>query len=327
MLRDSTELKGHALALGFELVGVCAADTAPHLEFYEGWLDRGFHGSMEYLRRHLPLKASPEGLLAGAKSIVAVGLNYRQPDPAREGYPRIASYALGRDYHKVLRSKLNGLGRWIQQVYPGSQYRACVDSAPVFERDYAHLAGLGWFGKNSCLIDSKRGSWFFIGVLLTTVEFQADEPAVGGCGSCRLCIDACPTGAIVFVDGRWQVDSRQCISYLTIEHRGSIEPELAAQMGDWTFGCDVCQDVCPFNQVRESQPLRAVPTTEPDFLRARDWPTLLELAKIGQDKWDELSSGSPIRRTGIDGIRRNAQINIENGTGSAEFNPHKCHGF
>lgn len=315
MACDSNSLKVEAHRLGFDLVGVCDVIEAPHLQFYEEWLGRGFHGSMEYLERQVPLKSSPIELLPGANSIIAVGLNYHQHNVWEAGQPRIAAYALGRDYHRVLRGKLKKLATWVEREFPGAQCRACVDTAPIFERDYAHLAGLGWFGKNTCLIDSKRGSWFFLGLLLTTVSFQADTPAIGGCGSCRKCIDACPTGAIVFEGGRWQVDSTQCISYLTIEHRGHIEISLKEKIGKWTFGCDVCQEVCPFNQARESQPQRAQQSSEEDFLRRKDWPSLVELAQMDDSQWDALTRGSAIRRTGLAGFRRNVQINLENQDG------------
>jgi epoxyqueuosine reductase len=251
-------------------------------------------------------------VLATAKSMVAVAMNYNQPNPALQGFPRIARYALGRDYHKVIRSKLRRLAAWLDATHPGGQHRACVDSAPILERDFANLAGLGWFGKNTMLINSQRGSWFFIGLLLTSVEFEPDAPAIGGCGTCRACIDACPTGAIVHVGGRWQVDARKCISYLTIEHKGEINPSLAPGMGEWTFGCDVCQEVCPFNQPRDSQPLRASQTTVPDFLQKRSLPSLERVAELDESEWDALSQGSPIRRAGIQGMRRNARINLAN---------------
>ncbi len=312
MAELTATLKAEALSMGFESVGVCRALPTDHMDFYQGWLGRGFHASMDYLVRHVELKSDPQALLPGAKSIIAVALNYHQENPAVDGHPHIASYALGWDYHKVLRGKLKRLAAVIERDYPGSESRACVDSAPIFEREYAHLAGLGWFGKNTCLIDSKRGSWFFIGLLLTTVEFESDAPALGGCGTCRACIDACPTGAIVFDDGRWQVDSRSCISYLTIEHKAEIAPELAAKIGSWTFGCDVCQEVCPFNQPRESQPLRAQPTIEAGFLAKRSWPRLEQIGVLDEDEWDRLTQGSAMRRTGINGIRRNARINIDN---------------
>ncbi len=310
---SSTDLKHKALELGFMSVGVCEALPAPHLAAYEDWIAKGYHGSMEYLARHVPLKANPTELLPDAASIVAVALNYYQPNPAVPGEPHLATYALGRDYHRVIRGRLKKLAAWIEIEYPGSHNRACVDSAPILERDYAHMAGLGWFGKNTCLIDSKRGSWFFIGLLLTSVKFEADAPAVGACGTCRTCIEACPTGAIVFEEGRWQVDARSCVSYLTIEHEGEIAPDLRPGIGDWTFGCDICQSVCPFNQPRESQPLRASQTTEPDFLNRRQWPNLKQIQQIDEVQWDELTSGSAIRRTGLRGIRRNAEINLQNG--------------
>jgi len=298
----SAELKRFAATLGFDSVGVCAPEPSPHHDAYRQWLDKGYHGTMAYLRRHLPLKADPANLLPGVRSIVAVTLNYNQPNPPMEGQPRIARYALGRDYHKVLKSKLNKLAKWIESEYPESKCRACVDSAPIMERDYAQLAGLGWFGKNTMLIDSRRGSWFFIGLLLTTAEFERDEPAIGGCGSCQACIDACPTSAIVNEDGRWQVDARRCISYLTIEHKGPIEVDTDG----WTFGCDVCQEVCPFNEPRPSQPLRGQTTLAEGFLASRDWPSLEKLRVISDEEWNMLTRGSTVRRAGAEGLRRNA---------------------
>lgn len=303
-------LLAEAEKLGFDPCGVTAAFKAPHSQMYGSWLDRGFHGEMEYLREHQTLKVHPESLLPGVRSILAVGLNYRQENSADEGMPRIASYALGRDYHRVLKGKLRKLAAWLAAEVPGSNSRPCVDSAPIFERDYARLAGLGWFGKNTMLINSQRGSWFFIGLLLTTAQLDPSQPAIGGCGTCQECIKACPTGAIVFEDGRWQVDARSCISYLTIEHRGEIPESLRPKLKDWTFGCDVCQEVCPFNHPRENAPLRARNTQEAEFLATRQWPPLTELANISYEDWDHLTQGSAVRRTGWAGLRRNAKINL-----------------
>jgi epoxyqueuosine reductase len=306
-------LKARALELGFEAAGVCAPLPAPHLAEYEGWLARGMHAGMRYLERQFQLKRSPLVLLPEARSVVAVALHYGQPNPVRPGYPRIARYALGRDYHKVLRGKLKRLAAWIEAEHPGATCRTCVDSAPIFERDYARLAGLGWFGKNTCLIDSKRGSWFFIGLLLTSVSFEPDSPSVGSCGTCRKCIEACPTGALVQNDGRWEVDSRRCISYLTIEHKGPIPEELEGKLAGWTFGCDVCQEVCPFNAERDTQPLRAARTREAEFLQPRSWPSLFELTQISEPGWDELTRGSAVRRAGYEGLKRNASANLKAG--------------
>ncbi len=312
MAELANPLKDYALELGFSTVGVCRAVPPPHFGAYREWLAKDFAGNMSYLRRHLPAKSDPQALLPGVRSIVAATLNYNQPNPVRPGYPRIARYALGRDYHKVMRGRLKRLGRWILERHPDSQVRPCVDSAPILERDYAQLAGLGWFGKNTMLIDSRRGSWFFIGLLLTTVEFEPDAPSEGSCGTCRKCIDACPTGAIVFEDARWQVDARQCISYLTIEHRGEFSGVQSAQVGDWTFGCDICQEVCPFNGPRPSQPLRGQETECEDFRTLREWPSLNEMARLTPERFDTLTRGSPLRRPYRNGLIRNAKANRSN---------------
>jgi epoxyqueuosine reductase len=306
-VQDTAGLKEYAMSLGFDTVGVCAPDRPTHYNEYRDWIEKGFHGSMSYLERHLTLKGDPAKLLPGVRSIVAVSLNYNQPNPIEEGFPRIARYALGRDYHKVIKKKLAILSARVTAEHPDSACRPCVDSAPIMERDYAHAAGLGWFGKNTMLIDSRRGSWFFIGLLLTTVDFQFDAPAAGGCGTCRACIEACPTGAIVNRDGRWQVDAKSCISYLTIEHKGEVRIDTAG----WAFGCDICQEVCPFNEPRESQPLRARTTNELDFKDRKQWPSLTQLAQVASPEWDVLTRGSAVRRAGLDGLKRNARLCLE----------------
>ncbi len=306
LLIDSAGVKAQATGLGFSLVGICDPSPPAHLDVLTRWIEAGYAGTMDYMARSLPLRADPAGLLPGVNSLVMVGLDYFQENPVVEGEGRIATYALGRDYHRVIRGKLKRLVAWLQMEHPGHSHRICVDSAPLMEREYANRAGLGWFGKNTCLINSRRGSWFFIASVLTTIEFERDAEAVGGCGNCRLCIDACPTGAIVSLGDVWQVDSRRCISYQTIEHKGDIEVEL----DDWIFGCDICQSVCPFNQARASQPERCPTTEEPDFLATRVWPNLEQLSVIQPEEWDNLTRGSATRRAGLEGLRRNARSNL-----------------
>ncbi len=299
-----SQLKAKARELGFGLVGI--TDAAPPLSYeaYRQWVADGHHGTMSYMARSHELRADLNTLLPGVQSVVAVGAFYRQPEELPADHPKIARYALGRDYHKVLRGRLRTLDRWLHAEE--GQGRICVDSAPVLEREYAHRAGLGWYGKNTMLINTYAGSWFVIGLLLSTRQLAPDAPAQGGCGTCRACIDACPTGAIVHQNGRWQVDARDCISYLTIEHRGEIESDREAKLDDWVFGCDVCQEVCPFNTVRPSQPGRAPVLTMEDF-RARTWPPVEELAHLTPEAWDTLTAGSPVRRAGYDGLRRHAR--------------------
>lgn len=293
-------------------MGVTDASPPTTLDFYDRWLSADFHADMEYLARGRNLKADLTNLLPGVRSVLAFALNYNQQNGAVAGQPRIARYALGRDYHKVMRGKLRRVVASIVAEHPGSGTRICVDSAPLLERELAHRAGLGWFGKNTCLIDSKLGSWFVLGFILSTVEFQPDGPSDGGCGTCRRCIDACPTGAIVKLQDRWTVDARHCISYLTIEKRGDFDAEQEQMVGEWTFGCDVCQEVCPFNAPRPSQPRRAATTQESDFVARRTFPSLADLVKIQQETWSNATEGSPVRRAGMEGIRRNAAANLKN---------------
>lgn len=293
---------------GFELAGVCEAGPVLSIDFFNQWVSEGMEAGMGYLAASAKLRESLDSLLPGAKSVLAVGLNYNQKVDHQPGQSRIARYALGRDYHKVLRAKLRRVAGAAEAKW-GCQWRVAVDSAPLLEREWAHRAGLGWFGKNTCLINSRKGSWFVLGFLILDRPLGAGEPALGGCGTCRACIDQCPTGAIVPFGDRWAVDSRRCISYWTIEHRGEFPPE--AQIEDWTFGCDVCQEVCPFNKPRESQPERAPVASEAEF-SPRPWPSLEELATISYEEWDRLTQGSPVRRAGWEGLKRNAIRNIRN---------------
>lgn len=292
--------------LGLQSIGFCSASPSLSMDVYETWIKAGMHATMGYLAQSVETRRNCDAVLPCAKSVIAVAQNYYQRQIQMHGQPRIARYALGRDYHKVLRAKLRRLARCLEHMNPSAKTRVCVDSAPILEREFAHRAGLGWFGKNTCLIDSKRGSWFFIGLILTNIELQPSNPSSGGCGLCRKCIDACPTGAIVNHEGRWQVDSRHCISYQTIENRGDLTEDLHG----WTFGCDICQEVCPFNHPRANQPLRAQETIEPDFLRHSLMPSLEELSRWTREEWDASTRGSAIRRTGYEGLLRNARSNL-----------------
>lgn len=311
MTRD--EIEATALALGFSRVGFASLDQpmVSHRAYTE-WLDAGFHAEMDYLVQHALLRSDARNLLPGGRSAIVCAQNYAQPLDTPSGHLKVARYAQNRDYHIVLRKRLKRLEHDLSRAHPDHQFRICVDSAPILERELAHRAGLGWFGKNTCLIDSKTGSYFLIASLLTTLEIEPDPASKGGCGTCRACIDACPTGAIVQLGGRWQVDARQCISYWTIEHKGDIPSEIASKFGDWAFGCDVCQEVCPFNQPRPSQPLRASPTKDPDFLPAEPAPRLEEVIDWTEAEWDQRTRGRPLRRARKEGLQRNARIAHQN---------------
>lgn len=301
-------LKAQAQAQGFDLAGITNVTAPESGAFLAAWLEAGMQGEMKFMERDAELRGDPERILPDARSALVVGLNYAQPIPVGQDQPKIARYAQGRDYHKLIRARLRAIARSAEGVLPGHEWRACTDSAPLFERELAHRAGLGWFGKNSCLIDSKRGSWFLIGVLLTTAELRPDRPALGGCGTCRKCIEACPTGAIQQLQGRWTVDARRCISALTIETKGEIDPDLANKFDGWTFGCDICQEVCPFNEPRPSQPLRAVTTQDPELRRKAPWPKLSEIAQWTREDWDRVTTGSATRRASLEQWTRNAEI-------------------
>lgn len=290
---QALDVKQAARKLGFDLVGIVAADAETHWDFTREWIEAGRHGDMAYLANHLEAKRSVRNLLPGCESIVMVGLMYKISDPN----VHIAKYAQGRDYHKVLTAKLRKLAAQL----PAGEHRICTDAQPLMERELAHLAGLGWFGKNSMLIHSRLGSYFVLGGLLTTLTLEPDLPAEGGCGTCRACIDACPTGAIIHDRGRWQVDARECISTWTIEQDGLLSEDQLSRSAPYVFGCDICQDVCPFNAERESQPERARLTKEPDFLQksAIAQRSLTEMAEITDEEWDLETRGSPVRRAGF----------------------------
>jgi len=303
--------KAHARALGFELVGIAPATSADGFERLSEWLDRGFAGEMGYMKRQAEARRHPASVLSSVRSVVMVGLNYRvgrhseigiRPE---SGLGTIASYALGEDYHDVLRRKLHQLLAWIQMEAPGTNGRGVVDTAPLLERDFARRAGLGWFGKNTMLIDKRLGSFFFLGALLLDIDLPPDEPFTKQhCGTCTACLAACPTQAFA---GPYQLDSRRCISYLTIELRGSIPEELRSGMGSWLFGCDVCQDVCPWNR---KAPLGHEASLQPRAELAAADP--VDLLALTDEEFRRRFRGTALWRTKRQGLVRNAAIVLGN---------------
>lgn len=310
-------VRAYAHSLGFDLVGFAPVLTPAHALFFRKWLEQGFHGEMAYLARTADARCDPQQVLPGAKSAVVVGLNYAPAvspvadDPARGVFAR---YALGDDYHEVMERKLRQLLEFIRQQYPDCRAKIYVDAGPVLERDLAWRAGLGWFGKNTLLINTHRGSYFLLGEILLDVELEYDQPAFGGCGKCTRCMEACPTGAIV---APYVLDARRCISYLTIELRGSIPEELRPKMGNRIFGCDICQEVCPFNQPRPHAPLRSAPTNEPRFAprEATLAPKLVDLLRMSEEEFRTAFRNSPVRRAKWRGFRRNVAVALGNSRG------------
>lgn len=303
-------LRAEALALGFSRLGVAsvaARDPAVHAAF-RAWLDRGLAGPMTgWLTEHEPLRRDPEGMLAGVRSVVMLATDHPRPGPdaPAPGSGRVAAYARGDDYHPLLRRRVNRLVAWLETAAPGSRARGVVDSAPFPEREFAWLAGLGWFGKNCMLIDPSAGSYFLLTALLTDLELPAAEPLrVDHCGSCTACLDACPTDA--FVAPR-VLDAGKCLSAITIEERGSVDEALREPSGDWIFGCDVCQDVCPWNR-------HAPGSSEPAF-QARGGSGrlgLVELLAPDDDAFRARHRGSAILRAKRSGMARSAAIALGN---------------
>jgi len=293
-------IKSEAHRLGFDACGIAKAvaldDDARRLE---SWLNKGFGATMHWMEKHFDLRIDPRKLVPGAKSVITLLLNYYPEEQQQPAAPKIAKYAWGMDYHDVIRARLNELLAFIKANIGDVDGRGFVDSAPVLERSWAVRSGLGWVGKNGNLLNKKTGSFFFIATLITDLELDADPPfSTDHCGSCTRCLDACPTGAIVSPS---VIDANKCISYLTIELKDAMIPqEYQSQMNDWMFGCDICQDVCPWNRFSK-------PTTEPAF------SPIPEILNLSRQEWEVLSEeafrkifkGSPLKRPKWKGIQRN----------------------
>jgi epoxyqueuosine reductase len=309
----SSSIKELAHGCGFELAGSAVACPSEDFERFQAWRDEGRAGEMTYLTDHRgDLRSDPRNLLPSAQTILCVGKLYNTPHPysadlsdSDRGW--ISRYAWGPDYHEVMRRGLESLLERIAALHPEPfEWRICVDTAPLLERSYARAAGLGWIGKNTCLINQQQGSWFFLGELLLSIPLAPDLPAPERCGTCRRCIDACPTQAIVPVgDGHWSLDARLCISYLTIEKRGAIPRELAEKTANRVFGCDICQDVCPWNR-------RAPVNDDPAFQPSQFAPPLERLAGLTEEGFRSTFRHTAVWRTKYAGFLRNVAIAMGN---------------
>ncbi len=304
-------IRGWGRDLGFQQVGIASTDLAEAEAHLERWLDQGHQGEMDYMGRHGPKRSRPAELVPGTRSVISVRLDYLPEPPAltwqrlRDPHTGFVSrYALGRDYHRLLRQRLERLARRIGEHLGPFGYRAFVDSAPVLEKPLAQRAGLGWIGKHTNLINRAAGSWFFLGELYTDLPLPADPPAADHCGRCRACLDACPTGAIV---APYQLDARRCISYLTIELKGSIPLEFRPPIGNRIFGCDDCQLVCPWNRFARL-------TEEADFhpRHGLDQGALTKLFAWSEEEFLRRTEGSAIRRIGYPGWLRNLAVALGN---------------
>lgn len=309
---SSTEItagiRAEAARLGFSQVGVCPAVTPEGIGRFREWLEAGYAGQMQWLPERAEAYAHPRSVLEGARSVVMLAMNYRTADPVptEPGQGRVSRYAWGAaDYHDLIRERLNQLAEHVRRLALHAAARGVVDTAPILEREFAHLAGLGWVGKHTLLLNRSQGSWFFLAALLTDLELEYDAPQeTDHCGACRACLDACPTNAF---PAPYVLDASRCISYLTIELRDHVPPELREGMGDWLFGCDVCQDVCPWNR-------RAPESVEPAFapLDGMNPLALLPLFNLSDDDFRARFRHSPLWRSKRRGILRNAAIVLGN---------------
>jgi len=307
---------------GFQQVGITDVDLGEHEQHFQAWLNQGLHGDLEYMASHGTKRSRPAELIPGTARVISVRLDYLSV-PARENasttdaeHARVSRYALGRDYHKLIRKRLSKLAEKIdhaaQQLTPEGQdyqYRAFVDSAPVLERALAEKAGLGWIGKNTMLMSREAGSYFFLGEIYTNLPLPIDQPEPQNhCGKCTACLDACPTNAFV---SPYVLDAKKCVSYLTIELKGSIPEDLRPGIGNRIFGCDECQAVCPWNRF-------AKPTSEDDFQprHGLDTAQLIELFNWSEEEFLERTAGSAIRRSGYEGWLRNIAVALGNAPGS-----------
>jgi epoxyqueuosine reductase len=307
---SATAIKANAREIGFDLCGIAPVGDHPELTFFRQWLDRGYAGEMAYLERSADRRADVRRVLPSARTVIVTGTIYYTKRPystecADPDRAHIARYAWGDDYHDIVGDRMNTLLAWMRDQSPEPfEARAYVDTGPVQERVYAQYAGIGWIGKNSCVINPDVGSWIFLAEIICSLPLDCDRPAFDQCGTCTLCIEACPTQAIV---SPGVLDSTRCISYLTIELKGDIPVALAPAIGNHVYGCDICQEVCPWNA-------SPVVSEDPAWQPRRDWDgvTTAELASRSDDALRSSMRGSALRRTKVAGLRRNVAVARDN---------------
>jgi epoxyqueuosine reductase len=310
MSLSSSSIKLRARELGFDACGIAPAGKLPELAFFREWLARGYAGSMSYLERSADKRADVRHVMPSTRTVIATATVYNTKRPysiecADRSRGHIARYAWGDDYHDVIGDRLEALLAWMRSVAPEPfEARVYVDTGPIQERVYARHAGLGWIGKNTCVINPELGSWILLGEILCSLPLDVDAPAVDQCGSCTLCIEACPTRALT---APGVLDSNRCISYLTIEHRGEIPESLRSGIGAHVYGCDVCQEVCPWNG---SPAVSDDPAWQPRPLW--DLPALADLATLDDGELRAAVHRSAMRRAKPEGLRRNATVALEN---------------
>ena len=300
----SERIKESAKKAGFELIGIAKAEAMDEeFERYQEWIASGHHATMQYMERNLEKRKDIREILPGAESVIVVGLSYYTSHQHEEveGHGKISRYAWGTDYHEILPVKMQEIVSVISSINPESQSKIYVDTGPIPEKQWARKAGIGWQGKNSNIISREIGSWFFLGIIITTLPLEYDKPIEDFCGTCTACLDACPTQAII---EPYTVDAGKCISYWTIEAKPHIDipQHIAGNMENWVYGCDICQDICPWNRFSQE-------TTVNEFY-PREQQTSFELESIMEMKQDDFSNRfrkSPVKRTKLAGLQRNAQ--------------------
>jgi epoxyqueuosine reductase len=300
---DRDRIKQKAVELGFHKVGIAAVSPDPYSLFLKTWLNKGYHAEMQWMEN--PKRQDLRSLMPSAKSIICVALNYYTPHDRPEGreYAKISRYGWGRDYHRILQKRLKAYALWLQEQGEGIEARYYADTGPVQDKVWAERAGIGWIAKNGNVITREYGSWVFLGEVLTNLELSPDRPHTQHCGTCTRCIEACPTQAI---PQPFVVNANRCIAYHTIENRGAIPSEVATQMQGWVAGCDICQEVCPWNQ-------RFAQETDITEFQPYPWnlaPTLKELAVLSDEDWSDRFPASALRRIKPEMLRRNARANL-----------------